>query len=120
MVYIRTDKPFVYGDFVIGPRRTAAGAPTLGGAPFAIQILREYSANEFIGRLYVRGSGGTWVPASSPSLMGYKWYQFYKRAPRHLLFEMEGSGRWSVQHFREESDETGPYLAVALKYENPA
>jgi len=29
---------------------------------------------------------------------------------------MEGSGYWEVVNFRNESDETGPYVAVALKY----
>ncbi len=119
MVYIKTDRPFVYGDFSWGVPRGALGRIP-GSAPFGIQILREYSANEFLGKLYMRGSAGTWVPASTYSLNEFRWYQLFKRAQRNLFFEMEGSGRWAVQHFRDESDETGPYFAVALKYQVPS
>jgi hypothetical protein len=42
----------------------------------------------------------------------------FAKIGRNLFFEMEGSGRWEVEHFREESDETGPYVAVALKYKS--
>jgi hypothetical protein len=115
MVYIKTDRPFVYGDFVFGPRRTGLPPPP-GMQPFAIQILREFSTNEFIGKLFTRGPGGTWIPASSYGLSGYRWYEMFAKVRRHLVFEMEGSGRWAVEYFREESDESGPYLAIALKY----
>lgn len=113
MVYL-ADKPFVYGDFSYGPMRNPPAPP--GRQPFAIQILREYSANEFIGKLFMRSSSGNWVPALSVMLIDLKWYQYYQRNRRHLAFDMEGSGRWAVQHFRDESDETGPYLAVALRF----
>src|SRR5713101_200918 len=115
MVYVKTNRPFVYGDFVFGSHPYGLSPPP-GVQPFAIEILREYSANEFIGKLYSKASGGNWLPASRYGLSNYKWYQLFAKVKRNLFFEMEGSGPWEVEHFREESDETGPYLAVALRY----
>jgi len=120
MVYIsKADRPFVYGDFAFGPPRSRLSAPP-GMQPFAVEILREYSANEFIGKLYQRTPIGGWRPASLQDLSKYQWFSLYSKVRRHLHFEMEGSGRWEVEHFREESNESGPYLAVALKFQKTA
>jgi hypothetical protein len=110
MVYVTTNKrPFVYGSF-----RPANSFPSLHQAPFAVEILREYSANEFIGKLYEK-SLNTWVPVQPFRLPLYDWYAKSTKSKAKLFFFMEGSGRWEVQHFREESDEMGLYVAVALK-----
>src|SRR5580704_11802159 len=99
MVYVtKSDRPFVYGDFVFGSPRSRIPPPP-GSQPFAIEILREYSVNEFIGKLYVKTPIGNWQPASLPGVSGHKWYMNYAKLPRLLYFDMEGSGRWAVEHF---------------------
>lgn len=61
--------------------------------------------------------GSSWIPANWKSLSGETWYPFRNSPMRSLInFSMEGSGSWQVQNFRDESDETGPYIAVALKF----
>lgn len=83
--------------------------------PFAIEILQEFSSGELVGKLYDR-SGANWEPASQYGLLRHNWYKMCQKVRRALTFNMEGSGVWDVQNFRDESDETGPYVAVALKY----
>lgn len=89
----------------------------------AIEIIREYSANELIGKLYYQGGMNQWTPIEPSQLADIDWYKWYKRisAPlreqaKSFYFDMEGSGRWAVLHFRNESDESGPYVAVALRF----
>src|SRR5229473_239108 len=106
MAYVTTNRSFVYGIFYI----KAMGRPALRAVPenpFAIEILREFSASEFIGKLYQRVSNA-WVPMPLNALNDYPWYGVYLRTKGRakLVFYMEGSGEWDVQHFREESDET--------------
>ena len=88
----------------------------------AIEILREYGANELIGKVYRRGDNN-WVPIEPSQVAHVEWFKWFhkigKEARHHpniFYFDMEGSGRWIVLHFRNESDETGPYVAVALQY----
>jgi hypothetical protein len=49
-----------------------------------------------------------------------QWYKklgpAMRTSPTLYYFDMEGSGHWTVLHFRTESDETGIYVAVALRY----
>jgi hypothetical protein len=45
-------------------------------------------------------------------------FLFDRRARELPTRPFKGSGRWAVLHFRNESDETGPYVAVALRYSN--
>ena len=89
----------------------------------ALEIIREHSANELLGKLYIRGAGGSWVLAELSKIVGLEWYIWYQRVSaefrargKSFYFEMEGSGKWQVLHFRNESDETGPYIAAALRY----
>jgi len=117
MAYAMTNRTFVYGDFFFSKRR-----PTLPPIiqPFAIEILREFSTTELIGKLYVR-AGGSWLVASRGALVNLEWYSISHKvgpaaASRFLYFAMEGSGVWQVQHLRDESDDSGPYIAVALKF----
>lgn len=117
------EKRFVYGT-MRWPQR--GGLPRLPGwqsrDSVAIEILREYSANELLGKLYIIGAGGDWTQASFPALERLEWYQFYVKLPQKALdagfiaFYMEGSGAWKILHFRAESDATGPYVAAALQY----
>jgi hypothetical protein len=85
----------------------------------AIEILREYSATEFIGKLYARTPNFTWAVMDTTGLDNQEWYRWTKGPlGRHmpLKFIMEGGDTWKVLHFRFESDETGPYVAIALKH----
>ena len=109
MAYVtKTSRPFVYGAFYV-----AGPLPPVEGRPYALEILREYSASEFIGKVYFNTPSG-WTPMAPYMLAQQSWYARTKRHGK-LLFNMEGSGPWEVLHFREESDETGTYLAAALR-----
>jgi hypothetical protein len=110
---------FVYGhfddsstDFTPNNLATLAG---LSAPQTAIEIVREYSANQFVGKLYRKSTSGNWVPVDAGRLETYPWYKQFQET-KQLQFEMDGSGPWDVLHFRVESDETGPYVAVALQY----
>ncbi len=115
MGYVKVNKTFVYGDFFFSKRRDPI--PPRGGQPFAIEILREFSTTELIGKLYLR-AGGSWVAATRDALTNFEWYRM-KIPPRFLFFAMEGSGIWHVQNLRDESDDSGPYIAVALRFGEP-
>src|SRR5208282_897932 len=112
MGYVKVSRTFVYGDFVLSKRRTVPPPP--GGQPFAIEILREFSTTELIGKLYMRAGSG-WVAATRAALTNLDWYRM-KVPTRMVFFAMEGSGTWHVQNLRDESDDSGPYIAVGLKF----
>jgi len=118
MVLIQQSKRFVYGNFFISSKKPTVPPPPTGNKPYAIEILREFAATEFIGKLY-RNTGSTWVVATWSTLGQEPWFGIYDKiraAPfRVLHFSMEGSGVWEVQVLRDESDETGSYIAVGLK-----
>ncbi|HEU0047125.1 MAG TPA: hypothetical protein VFQ43_05935 [Nitrososphaera sp.] len=85
----------------------------------ALELLREFSASEFVGKLYTKLYSGAWNPAQLDELTKNQWYLGFERNPNQLVFLMQGSGFWEVLHFRRESDESGPYIAVALRqFEN--
>jgi hypothetical protein len=109
-------KPFVYGGFR-WPQRKAGLPPPPWMDTFALEILREYSATEFLGKLYSReGSPSTWYPLPPDKVSDYRWYVWFSKMHKFLAFRMEGSSvPWEVLHFRNESDETGLYVAVALR-----
>jgi hypothetical protein len=107
---------FVYGELQPQDYLRSIGRALGGPDPeFAVEIVREYGANELIGKLYRKGNSGDWVPVDSSTLKGPGWRErFPKGSP--AKFEMAGSGAWKVLHLRIESDETGPYVAIALRY----
>lgn len=121
MGFVKTNRTFVYGDFFVGKQ---TGLPKIM-QPFALEILREFSSTEFVGKLYIRVND-SWVPASRTMLFNYPWYTFYQKTslprgrlpakPQPLHFGMEGSGIWQVENLRDESDDSGPYVAAALKF----
>jgi hypothetical protein len=105
-----SNRTFVYGTFNepdSPPRRP-------GSAEVAIEILREFSASELVGKVYVKGSSGNWVPVSEPGVHDYAWYREFPNT-KNLAFWIDGSDPWKVLYFRDESDDAGPYVAVALK-----
>ncbi len=118
-MYVKTANTFVYGHFV-WPTRRRQVPPRPGSEDIAVEILREYSSTELVGKLYERPDFSEWEPIAPVSVLSKPWYKWFLEAPgstsRHLYFAMEGSGYWEVVNFRNESDEMGPYVAVALKY----
>lgn len=114
---------FVYGEFdFLRPPAAPARPPSLKDLtrpsqepPVAIEILREFGSQEFIGKVYVLRETA-WRPVTPEGASSFGWYQsFQKGAP--LYFGMRGSGRWEVEWFRFESSarSPNPYLAIALK-----
>jgi hypothetical protein len=120
----RPQKTFVYGTFR-WPLKRPGGLtppPSRRGEPdIAMEILREFGASEMVGKIYNRPQFGSWEPVKPEWLRSSPWYKGYEFMKRqHFVFDMQGSGPWEVLHFRSESDETGPYVAVALKHMSKA
>jgi hypothetical protein len=112
---VKTKSTFVYGRFVWPKKSTFPSPP--GYDDFAVEILREYSSAELLGKLYARMDFlGEWSPLAHTKVSSYDWYKWFSDKQQHLYFAMEGSGYWEVVNFRNESDENGPYVAVGLKY----
>jgi hypothetical protein len=115
-------KRFVYGNFKWSGKQQHTLPPILDMDRIAIEIVREYGANELVGKIHMK-FGNQWVPLDPSRLEQVEWMQAYKRFPLpsrsagiFYYFDMEGSGHWAVLHFRTESDESGVYVAVALRY----
>jgi hypothetical protein len=115
----RSQETFVYGTFLWPSRGTGAFFGEIGARipNIALEILREFNASEFVGRLYTKPSmGSSWTRAQLSEISVTAWYKsFEKFHGAHVAFIMQGSGPWEVLHFRPESDESGPYVAVALR-----
>ena len=128
---VKVGGTFVYGEFepVTGTEalvrlfftpKSMPDVPVPESEPqFAIEIVREHSATEFVGKLYERGPWGKWEPADPGILSKPEWQE--RLSKKHdLKFNMKGSGLWKVLYFRTESDQSGPYIAVALRYAEEA
>ncbi len=111
---LKPDRVFIYGHFTSVPSLLATHVILGSGPNIAIEILREFSATELVGKVYVKGSGGTWMPASQPGVLNFDWYKNFSNKKK-LYLVMQGSEPWQVLYFRPESDDTGPYVAVGLK-----
>ncbi len=109
---VTPNRVFIYGHF--RDLASSIGLILGGGPNIAIEILREFSATELVGKIYAKGIGGNWGPVSQQGLSNFNWYKKFL-AERSLQFETEGSDPWQVLYFRPESDETGPYVAVGLR-----
>jgi len=110
-------RPFVYGDFNLPTEKTAGLKPTLppGYSRYAVEILREFSPTEFVGKVYVIvPTTLQWVLLRPEDASRALWYEVAIKAPKMVKFKMQGSGQWSVQNVRTESDDQGPYVALAL------
>ena len=86
----------------------------VAGPDVAIEILREFSASELVGKVYMKGNSGNWNPVSQPAIRDYTWFKDFRKT-KQLKFWMDGSAPWKVLYFRAESDGGGPYMAVGLK-----
>jgi len=118
----RLQKTFIYGTF-LWPTRTRqpfSGIREFLGSrrkqpDFAAEILREFGPSELVGKLYEQ-SGSDWIPAQWYVFSVSPWFDAYHKFRKYFFFDMQGSGAWNVLHFRNESDASGPYVAVAMKY----
>jgi hypothetical protein len=112
---------FVYGTFLWPGRKRESGAfYGLSGMPpgapdIAIEILREFSATEFVGKMYTKLSVGDWAVAQFQKIRQTPWFEAFDKSPKMVVFDMQGSGPWEILHFRAESDESGGYTAIALR-----
>jgi len=112
---------FVYGEFSSTPEglkmflEKMHRAPSRLEPPVAIEILREFGPQEFIGKVYVLQETA-WRPATPEGASSFSWYQSFQKGEPGF-FDMRGSGRWEIEWFRFESSarSPNPYLAVALK-----
>src|ERR1700739_116275 len=55
----------------------------------AVEILREFGAPEFVGRLEGRRRGGTWSPIQPSSVQLFPWYEAFKKNPALVVFDLE-------------------------------
>ena len=121
---ITEKKTFVYGDFntqaqrsgMRGSKITMPAVPP-GYAPYAIEILREFSVSEFKGKVYQLSQSLRWEILDPGDANGAEWYKMALKRPKEVKFQMQGSGQWTVQNVRIESDDQGRYVAVALSNE---
>jgi hypothetical protein len=113
----RSQQLFVYGTFLwIQKPRTQAFFGTADEPDIALEILREFSASEFVGKLYTKPVMiRNWTIAPFEEVRKTGWYEVFEKAPQFIVFDMQGSGPWEVLHFRVESGESGPYVALALR-----
>jgi hypothetical protein len=111
---IAGSRTFVYGKFMVvevAKARLRSSQPP----EVAIELLREFSSSEFIGKLYGRVTG-SWSPFTPQEIENYDWYRNFREG-HELLFDLQGGTFWRVTEFRTESDETGSYyIAVALTH----
>jgi len=80
-----------------------------------IEVLREFGPLELRGKIYSWQIGG-WAPMQPSVAQSQVWYAVFKANPKMLVFEMQSSGAWEILYFRQESDVSGAYMSVALKY----
>ena len=111
-------RPFVYGNFNLPSHRMPGGlkAPPVpvGYSPYAIEILREFSASEFVGKLYALNPSLQWSILRPEDAAGIVWYTIALKNPHMVKFVMQGSGAWTLKSIRTETDELGPYIALGL------
>jgi hypothetical protein len=117
---------FVYGSFLWPGRKRddpafyGLSGMQPGDPDVAVEILREFGASEFVGKLYTKWVSTNWTPAQFTQIQETPWYIAFQKAPQIFVFDMQGSGPWQVLHFRTESDELGTYVAIALRqFEKP-
>jgi hypothetical protein len=121
---ISSKRIFIYGNFVDRAAHALGLPPPPNQPTVALEILREFSALEFVGRVYVLSPGRNWQPVSPMGVREYDWFRKYRDILQHkkttankLLFETQERDFWEVLYLREESDESGAYMAAALRHD---
>lgn len=120
------NRVFIYGEFENeGSLPTSLTPPprfrdTL--SPVAIEVLREFSPLELIGKIYVLVQSGSYQPLTPLGVRNYTWYKEYRMASlgdssARFSFAVKDGDKWRVLWMRQESDDSGPYIAVALKHD---
>ena len=110
---------FVYGEFALEKLETFAARSrdrlSSPEPPVAIEIMREFGPQEFIGKVYVLRETA-WRPVTPEGASSFAGYERFQQG-EHVYFDMRGSGRWEIEWFRFESStrSANPYLAVALR-----
>jgi hypothetical protein len=127
MVAAGQKRIFIYGNFVDEAERSSSGRARRilsGNLPsIAIEILREFSALEMIGKIYVMTRERNWAPVTPSGVSQFEWYKTYQQTARRTqgFFFEEGADLtdiWRVLYIRQESDEVGSYMAVALRHDS--
>jgi len=80
-MYVKTGR-FVYGE--LQPQGLGRFFSRVGGddqPEFAVEIIREYSANEFVGKLHRKGYSGEWMPVDPGTLESPEWQQRFSATP---------------------------------------
>ncbi len=89
-------------------------------SPIAIEILREPSVLELIGKVYVWTINRNYQPVTPLGVGNFNWYEQYQAASRNkekYYFKAKDGDLWQVPWMRQESDESSAYIAVALKHD---
>ena len=114
---------FIYGQFVNKDQRTHPQRQALR-FDNAIEILREFSATELVGKVYAQTAGGNLQAVSVLGLSNYGWYGDHQAFLREggnpqkkMYFATQDEDFWEVLYFRPETDSSGAYVAVALQLE---
>ena len=115
---------FIYGHFAIGGGAFGSlgriNPPPDTLAPQAIEILREPSVLELIGKVYVLTASRNYQPVTPFGVSSFSWYTDFQSASKRgepFYFKAERGDSWHVKWMRQESDESGPYIAIGLKHD---
>jgi len=117
---VLTDRVFLYGHFL--DKRQRSGPPAPPGPTVAIEILRVFSSSELVGKICVQ-TQENWLAISPSAVTSYDWFTTYAdirqkdESPNKLYFQTPEKDYWEVIYFRQESDESGAYMAAALRHE---
>jgi hypothetical protein len=89
--------------------------------PFALEILREPSLSEVIGKIYAFvSSNRNNQPLTPYGISNYSWYgDFVFPSPKRekLYFDVEHGDKWLVKWVRQESDDSGQNVAAGLQHQ---
>jgi len=115
---------FIYGHFLDRvEKQRKLPPPSLPSN--AVEILREFSAVELIGKLYALTPERNWQPVTPDGVRNFEWFKTYRNIVTHkpttqnrMYFESQDGDFWEVLFFRQEADELGQYMAVGLRHEH--